>query len=233
MADEPTVVVIGGTSGLGMDLAQRYAGMGRSVVISGRDADRTAAIAREMGASVSAVALDLAEPATIAPALQGVGAVDRLALAALERDQNSVEAYDIGSALRLATLKLVGYTEVVHALVPRLTEDASIVVYGGLAKLRPYAGSTTVTTVNAAVDGLVRTLAAELSPIRVNALHPGIVGDSPFWSPKTEALEAVKARTPTGRLVQMREVTDAAVFLWENPSMNGTELRVDGGWSLP
>ncbi len=74
-------------------------------------------------------------------------------------------------------------------------------IYGGLAKLRPYPGSTTVTTVNAGVDGLVRALAAELPPIRVNALHPGIVGDSPFWAPKTEALEArAKARTPTGRL---------------------------------
>ena len=52
-------------------------------------------------------------------------------------------------------------------------------VFGGLAKVRPYPGSTTVTTINAGVDGLVRTLAAELSPIRVNALHPGIVERQP------------------------------------------------------
>jgi NAD(P)-dependent dehydrogenase (short-subunit alcohol dehydrogenase family) len=233
MAQDRTVVVIGGTSGLGMDLAQRYAGMGRRVVISGRDAERTAAIAKEMGGSVSSVAMDLAEPTSIGAALEGVGDVDRVALAALERDQNTVKDYDIVSAIRLATLKLVGYPEVIHALVPRLVQDASIVVYGGLAKLRPYVGSTTVTTVNAAVDGLVRTLAAELLPIRVNALHPGIVADSPYWAPKTEALEAVKARTPTGRLVEMRDVTDAALFLLENPSMNGAEVRVDGGWSLP
>ena len=101
-----------------------------------------------------------------------------------------------------------------------------------MAKLQPYPGSTTVTTVNDGVDGLVRTFVAELPPIRVNALHPGIVADSPFWSPKTEALEAVKAATPTGRLVQMSDVTDAAVFLLENPSMHGGEIRVDGGWSL-
>lgn len=233
MADERVVVVIGGTSGLGMDLAKRYAGMGRHVVISGRDAERTAAIAEKMGGSVSAVALDLAEPDGIDAALRGIGDVDRLALAALERDQNTVKDYDVSAAIRLATLKLVGYTETVHALLPRLTQDASIVVYGGLAKLRPYVGSTTVTTVNAAVDGLVRTLAAELPPIRVNALHPGIVGDSPYWAEKTEALEAVKAKTPTSRLVEMRDVTDAATFLLENPSMHGVELRVDGGWSLP
>jgi NAD(P)-dependent dehydrogenase (short-subunit alcohol dehydrogenase family) len=233
MAEARTVVVIGGTSGLGMDLAERYAGMGRQVVISGRDADRTAGIAKTMGGSVSGVAVDLAEPTAIASGLQGIGEVYRLALAALERDQNTVKDYDVSAAIRLATLKLVGYTEVIHALLPRLTRDASIVIYGGLAKLRPYVGSTTVTTVNAAVDGLVRTLATELAPIRVNALHPGIVGDSPYWAEKTAALEAVKTRTPTGHLVQMRDVTDAAMFLLENPSMNGGEVRVDGGWSLP
>jgi hypothetical protein len=78
----------------------------------------------------------------------------------------------------------------------------------------------------------VLPVAAELPPIRVNALHPGIVADSPFWAPKTEALEATRAKTPTGRLVEMHDVTDAAVFLLENPSMHGSEVRIDGGWSL-
>ncbi len=232
MAEDRTVVVIGGTSGLGMDLAQRYSGMGRRVVISGRDAERTATIAKKMAGSVSSVAFDLSEPETIAPALADLGSIDRLALAALDRDLNSVADYDVTKAIRLVTLKLVGYTETVHALLGRLTPDASIVIYGGLAKLRPYPGSTTITTINHGVDGLVRTMAAELPPIRVNALHPGIVADSPFWAPKTEALDATRAKTPTGRLVEMRDVTDAAVFLLENPSMHGTEVRIDGGWSL-
>jgi len=67
----------------------------------------------------------------------------------------------------------------------------------------------------------------------VNALHPGIVGDSPFWAGKTEALEAVQQRALTGRWVTTAEIVDAAVFLLENTSVAGTELRVDGGWSLP
>ncbi len=128
---------------------------------------------------------------------------------------------------------MVGYTEVVHALSDRLTDDASILIFGGCAKLRPYPGSTTVTTVNAAVDGLVRTMVAELAPLRVNGIHPGIVADSPYWAPKTEALEGTKAKTPSGRLVLMADVSDAASFLLENPAMNGADLRIDGGWSLP
>jgi NAD(P)-dependent dehydrogenase (short-subunit alcohol dehydrogenase family) len=231
MADA-AVVVVGGTQGLGRDLARRYVEAGRHVVVTGRDVGRAEKAAAELGDSVSGLAFDLSDPTSIAPALADIGPVDRLALAALDRDLNTTKDYDIQAAIRLVTLKLVGYTEVVHALLPRLTDDAAILLYGGLAKLRPYPGSTTITTINHGVDGLVRTMAIELAPIRVNALHPGIVADSPFWAPKTDALEATRAKTPTGRLVTMADVTDAAVFLLENPSMHGTELRIDGGWSL-
>jgi NAD(P)-dependent dehydrogenase (short-subunit alcohol dehydrogenase family) len=229
----PTVLIVGGTAGLGRDLARHYTELGRHVTITGRDLERAQAAAAELGDSVGAAAFDLAEPATIAAGLSEVGAVGRLALVALERDVNDVHHYDVAAALRLVTLKLVGYTEVVHALTDRLADDAAILLYGGLAKLRPYPGSTTVTTVNAGVDGIVRALVTELAPIRVNAIHPGIVADSPFWESKEEALEAVLTRTPSGRLVQMRDISEAAAMLLENPSINGTELRVDGGWSLP
>ena len=77
---------------------------------------------------------------------------------------------------------------------------------------------------------MIRSLAVELSPIRFNALHPGIVGDSPYW--KDKPLDAVLARTPTKRLVAMADVVDATVFLLENPSVNGVNLYVDGGWLL-
>ena len=126
------------------------------------------------------------------------------------------------------TLKLVGYTEVIHVLLDRLGPDSSIVLFGGLAKDRPYPGSTTVSTVNGGVVGLVRTLVSELAPIRINALHPGIVGDSPFWSGKN--LDHILARTPTKRLTEMADIVDAVRFLLENPAVNGIDLRVDGGW---
>jgi NAD(P)-dependent dehydrogenase (short-subunit alcohol dehydrogenase family) len=149
-------------------------------------------------------------------------------LAAIERDVNKVVEYNIDAALRLVTLKLVGYTEVIHALLPRMREDAAILIYGGLARDRPYPGSTTV---NGGVTGLVRTLVIELAPRRVNALHPAIVGDSPQWvDMPAERRDALVQRTPTGRLVTMAEVVDASRFLLENRAMNGINLPVDGGW---
>jgi NAD(P)-dependent dehydrogenase (short-subunit alcohol dehydrogenase family) len=229
---DATVVVVGGTSGIGLRLAETYAARGRRVVVTGRDLDRAAATATGISEAVTACAVDLSSPHEIEACLEDVDRVDRLVLGAIDRDENSVRDYDLARALRLVTLKLVGYTEVVHTLLPRLTDDASIVVFGGLALRRPYPGSTTVTTVNGGVTGLVHTLAVELAPIRVNGIHPGIVGDSPYWSDKSEALERTRERTPLGRLVTMDEMVDAVIFLLENGAVNGVNLNVDGGWLL-
>ena len=225
-----SVVVIGGTSGIGRAVAQRAAGRGDEVVVTGRDPARTEAIAKEVGGSARGIALDISEPAGIADALADVGPVDHLVVAAIERDQNTATDYDVARAVRLVTLKLVGYTEVIHALLPRIAPTGSIVLFGGLAKDRPYPGSTTVSTVNGGVTGMVRTLAVELAPIRVNAIHPGIIGDTPFWEGKP--LGHVVSRTPLGRLATTDEVVGAVEFLLTNGGVNGVNLAVDGGWML-
>jgi NAD(P)-dependent dehydrogenase (short-subunit alcohol dehydrogenase family) len=233
MPEPGAVVVVGGTSGLGLEVARHYAGRGREVVLSGRDRQRAEAVAAEVGGRTRGIALDLAEPAELADRLAGVERVGYLVLAAIERDENRVRAFDLEGATRLATLKLVGYAEVVHVLAPRMEPDGAVLLFGGRAKDRPYPGSTMVSTVNGGVTGLVHSLAVELAPVRCNAIHPGIVGDSPYWSAKGEAaLEPVRNRTPSGRLVTMEDIVGAVVFLLENRSVNGENLHVDGGWLL-
>jgi NAD(P)-dependent dehydrogenase (short-subunit alcohol dehydrogenase family) len=202
-------------------------------VITGRDAERCAGIAAaiEGPGKVDFRALDLAEPESLASRLDGIGEVAHLVLAAIERDQNTLADYDLARAVRLVTLKLVGYTEVVHALAPSLAPDSSVLLFGGQALRRPYNGSTTITTVNGGVTGLMRTLTQQLAPIRVNAIHPGVVGDSPEWAPKPEAVrEYHRSNTLIGRLVTMDEIVDASIFLLENGAVNGVELEADGGW---
>jgi NAD(P)-dependent dehydrogenase (short-subunit alcohol dehydrogenase family) len=234
MSQQGSVVVIGGTSGLGLEVARHYADSGRRVYLTGRDGARAAGVAAEVGGDTTGLGVDLGEPATIGEALSEVsGVVDRLVIAAILRDNNTVREFDIAGAMQLVTMKLVGYAEVIHTLGGRMSDDTSILLFGGLAKERPYPGSTTVTTVNGGVTSMIRTLALELAPIRVNAIHPAIVGDTPFWADKPEAvLDAFRARTPTGRLVTTADVVHAAVFLLENASMNGHNLFVDGGWLL-
>ena len=229
---EGTVVVIGGTQGLGLEVARHYAAEGREVVLSGRDPARAQAVAAEVGGKARGIGVDLAEPAQLAERLDRIEQVAYLVLVAIERDENRVNAFDVPTATRLATLKMVGNTEAVHVLAPRMDPEGSVVLFGGRAKDRPYPGSTMVSAVNGGITGLVSSLAVELAPIRCNAIHPGIVGDSPYWSAKEGALAAVRDRTPTRRLTTMQDVVGAVVFLLENRSVNGVNLHVDGGWLL-
>jgi len=230
MSADGSVVVVGGTRAIGFEIVRHYAHDGREVWLTGKDGANVEAAVAALGGSVRGATFDLAEPETIASALAGVGSVDRLVLCAIDRDQNSVPEYDLKRAIRLVTLKLVGYTEVVHVLLDRLTGDASLLLFGGMAKERPYPGSTTVTTVNGGVTGLTRTLVEELKPHRVNAIHPGVVGDSPYWAEKPAAVANYTSQTPIGRLACMADIVNASVFLLENRAVNGVDLIVDGGW---
>lgn len=230
-----TVLVVGATSGIGLELAKDIVARGDRVIITGRDQGRTDEVAASLGERASAVAVDISEPEAIAGQLSGIGPIHGLVLAAIERDANTARDYDIARARRLVTLKLIGYTEVVHALLDRLdpSRETGIVLFGGRAKDAPYPGSTTVSTINGGVEGLVRTLALELAPMRVNAIHPGIIGDSPFWASKPEGvLDGYKSRTPGGELATMADIVDATQFLLHNQGVSGTSIYVDRGWRL-
>ena len=231
-----SVVLIGATQGTGRELAAEYARRGADVVITGRSAERAAEVAAELSKDVSGtvtgLSLDLTKPTEIAGMLAPVERVDRLALVGMVRDRNTMAAYDVTRASELAVTKVVGYTTVVSALASRLTPDAAVLLFGGVAKHYPYPGSTTVSAVNGAVTGLVRTMSVELAPVRVNAIHPGLIEDSPFWDGNTAAadlIEGLRKVSLTGRLGCMSDVVDACVFLLENALANSIDLHMDGG----
>lgn len=230
-----TILVAGGSSGIGLELAKDLVAGGDRVVLTSRSRESAEEVAAGIGDGATGIALDVSEPEGIAAQLAGVGRLDGLVLAAIERDANTLRDYDIARARRLVTLKLIGYTETIHTLLDRLepTVDTGIVLFGGRAKDAPYPGSTTVSTINGGVDGLMNTLAHELAPIRVNALHPGIIGDSPFWSAKPEGvLSGYEGRTPGGALATMADIVDAVKFLLFNRGVSAHSLNVDRGWRI-
>jgi NAD(P)-dependent dehydrogenase (short-subunit alcohol dehydrogenase family) len=230
-----TVLVVGGSAGIGLELAKDLVAGGDRVILTSRSLETAQAVAEAVGDGATGIALDVSEPEGIAEQLAGVPHLDGLVLGAIERDANTIREYDIARARRLITLKLVGYTETVHCLLDRLTPsvDTGIVLFGGRAKDAPYPGSTTVSTINGGVDGIMNTLAHELAPIRVNSLHPGIIGDSPFWSAKPEnVLDAYKLRTPGGELATMADIVDATRFLLFNRGVSAHSLNVDRGWRI-
>ena len=221
-------VVLGGTQGIGKELVKSLVAQGSTVYLSGRTMESAESAVAEVGGDTHPLALDLSDPASLGAALAGVPRVDDLVIGAIARDANSIKDYSVERALRLVTLKLVGYTEAIHQLLDRFGPEASVVLFGGLALERPYPGSTTVSTVNGGVVGMVHSLSCELAPVRVNAVHPGIVGDSPYWEDKDNS--GIVSRTPLGRLVTMGEIVSAVEFLLDNQGVNGVNLAVDGGW---
>ena len=232
---QKTIVVVGGTSGIGLEIAKDTIARGDRVIITGRNQQTADAIAADLGENARAVALDISEPETIAGQLASIERVDGLVLAAIERDANTIRDYDIARARRLVTLKLVGYAEVVHTLIDRMESsvETGIMLFGNRAKDLPYPGSTTVSSINGGVMGMTNTLALELAPIRVNALHPGIIGDSPFWAEKPEGvLEQYEARTPGGKLATMQDIVEATQFLLHSKGVSAVNLHVDRGWNI-
>ncbi|GIF49358.1 NAD(P)-dependent dehydrogenase (short-subunit alcohol dehydrogenase family) [Asanoa ferruginea] len=222
-----TSIVVGGTGGLGQAVAAHLAARGDTMVVTSRDKAVAEAAAAALGPGASGLAVDLAQPATIADALASVGEVDHLVITATSQVPNTLADFDLNAAVTAHTIKLVGYAEVVRVLRDRFRPGASVVLFGGVAKDRPYPGSTVVTTHNAGLAGLAKTLATQIAPHRVNVIHPGIVGDSPKWRDMPDHPHV--ARTPIGRLVTVAEIVDATDFLLRNGGINGQELLVEGG----
>ncbi|MEV8504939.1 SDR family oxidoreductase [Actinoplanes sp. NPDC051475] len=222
-----STLVVGGSGGLGRVIAQHFADRGDNVVVTSRDKGRADAVAAGIGAGVRGLALDLARPETISAALGSVTDVDNLIITAVGQATNTLADFSITDAITAVTMKLVGYAETVRVLRDRFNPEASVVLFGGLAKERPYPGSTVVTTFNAGITGLVKTLAVEIAPHRVNAVHPGLIGDSPKW--RNVPNPPHSAQTPIGRLVTMAEVADATHFLLRNTGINAHDLCMDGG----
>jgi NAD(P)-dependent dehydrogenase (short-subunit alcohol dehydrogenase family) len=223
-----TSLVIGGASdGVGGVIARRLASRGKQVIVTSRDSSRAEAAAKDIGPAARGISVDLSRPESIASELDSITGVDDVVITAMESVPITLADFQVEAAVRSVTIKLVGYAEAVRSLHGRFRPGASVVLFGGLAKERPYPGSTMVTTFNAGLTGLVKTLAAEVAPHRVNAIHPGLIGDSPKWRDATSH-PAITA-TPIGRLVTMDEVADATEFLLRNTGMNAHDLYIDGG----
>jgi NAD(P)-dependent dehydrogenase (short-subunit alcohol dehydrogenase family) len=228
------IIVVGGTSGIGLAVARAAAKAGCEVTVAGRDGARATAVATSIGPAATGVGLDLWDSGSIRAALSEGPAIDHLVITAIERSAAGVRDFDPESAARLARMKLVGYAEVVHHALPRMSHSSSVVLFGGLAKTKPYPGSLMVSAVNGGVAGLTAALAFQLAPIRVNGISPGVVPDTPAWERFVEKngrayLDQLTARTPARYLPTTQDIVHAVFFLLDNKAVNAIDLQVDGG----
>ena len=145
-------------------------------------------------------------------------------------------ALALNAVQKVVESKLYGPLLLAKYGAPVLSPTGSLTFTSGVAAYRPSARGSAVAAVNAALEGLVRALAVELAPIRVNAVSPGWV-DTPIWTfvagdKKEATLSAMAARLPVGRIGQPDDIAEAIGFLMHNRFTTGTILHVEGGHRL-
>lgn len=234
------IVIVGGSSGMGLALTKRCLDSGAEVVIVGRSEDRLerAREALHNPAGLSAIAADIADEDQVADLFARVGRLDHIVSTAadIEGAYELLPAVDLKAAQRVVESKFYGPLLLAKHGAPQLSANGSITFTSGIAAYRPVARGSVVAAVNAALEGLVRALAVELAPIRVNAVSPGWV-DTPIWTfvagdRKDETLDAMAKRLPVGRIGQPDDIADAIAFLMGNGFTTGTILHVEGGHRL-
>lgn len=237
---ESKVLIVGGGSGMGLALASRCLRTGAQVVVAGRNQDRLERAREHLGAppTLETFAVDIAREEQVERLFGRIGALDHIVCTAadIEGAYALLPALELKAAQRVVDTKFVGPLLIAKHGAPKLSAAGSITFTSGIAAYRPAARGSVVAAINAALEGLVRALAVELAPIRVNAVSPGWV-DTEIWSlvagdSKGETLRAMAARLPVGRVGQPDDIADAFVFLMRNGFTTGTVLHVEGGHRL-
>jgi NAD(P)-dependent dehydrogenase (short-subunit alcohol dehydrogenase family) len=234
--DGMNVVVIGGTSGIGLATAISSAQRGATVFAAGRSLDKIEACQASYP-DIQFRQVDTHDPEGLSALFSEAGPIHHLVGAATGATRtNGPFMSQTDEQFRAAFDKFWGYTHVVRQGVPHLVEDASITLVSGTPARKCNPGMISVSCTGCAVEGFVRALTPELAPIRINGVAPGII-DTPmfdhFGEKKAATLDAIGANFPLGRVGQPEEVAEAILLCMNNSYMTGVVIDVDGGALLP
>ncbi|MBZ9696318.1 MULTISPECIES: SDR family oxidoreductase [unclassified Mesorhizobium] len=234
------ILIVGGGSGMGLALARRCLEAGAEVIIAGRGEDRLRQAREALGnpAGLGMATVDIAREDQVGALFAGIGGLDHIVSTAadIEGAYRLLPELGLEAAQRVVDSKLFGPLLLAKHGAPRLAVAGSMTFVSGIAAYRPAARGSVVAAVNAALEGLVRALAIELAPLRVNAVSPGWV-DTEIWAQvagdrKADTLAVMAERLPVGRIGQPEDIADAIAFLIGNGFATGTTLHVEGGHRL-
>jgi NAD(P)-dependent dehydrogenase (short-subunit alcohol dehydrogenase family) len=239
MNEHDTVVVIGGSSGLGLAVARRCLADGARVVIAGRSQQRLDAASKELGCPdrLTAVPADIGDRGQLTRLFDRTGKLAHLVVTAADLPYGAAVTLTENSVMRALRSKILGPLFAAQLAVSRMTPPGSITLTSGIAAYRPAPGGMLAATVNGALESMVRALALELGPVRVNAVSPGWV-NTPVWnqlaSPevKQARLADMAARLPGRKIGRPEDIANAVSFLISDSLVTGTVLHAEGAQLL-
>src|ERR1700674_4610498 len=228
------IVVLGGSSGIGLAAAQQVVARGARAIIASSNADRVKQAVATLDGKAEGHTLDLSSEGDIQNFFQKIGDFDHLVFTAGDTLQlNELAATDLTKARHAFELRYWAALAAVKYASPHIRKDGSIVLTTGVAGRRPHKGWAVAASVCGTIEALTRALAVELAPIRVNAVSPGVVRTNLWQSMNADArehlYESVGKSLLVGRVVQACEIARAYLFLIQEGYGTGQTVVLDGG----
>lgn len=230
-----TVLIIGGTSGIGLATAIQAKAAGAHVIVVGSNPERTESVALQHG--FEGQSADVTQPETIAPALEGVARVDHLVLLAGSFIVGKVLEADVNLLRRAFDERIWAAVHLLRALGDRLAEDASVTFVSGAIGERPNANGVAVIAAAAvSMEVFARGLALEQAPRRFNTVSPGPINtpilEKSLGDGRAAYVKYLEELLPLHRMGTPEEAAEAVMFLMTNTFMTGATLNIDGGMRL-
>jgi NAD(P)-dependent dehydrogenase (short-subunit alcohol dehydrogenase family) len=231
LLDGHHILIVGGSSGVGLAIARKAAAQGARLTLAARDPDRLAEAAASVPGAVP-LSVDLLRPEEAARAVGDIGPIDHLVVSAGTVGFSTLAESDETEWRTVLEERLIGPLAVIKAAAP----SRSILLFSGTIARRPRPGAVLLAAAAAGVEAAVRALSLELAPVRVNALAPGLLDtellDRVLGAAKPEVLVQTAAKLPVGKVGTADDAADAALLLLHNSYITGTILRIDGGAPL-
>jgi NAD(P)-dependent dehydrogenase (short-subunit alcohol dehydrogenase family) len=232
--ENESVVIIGGSSGMGLAIAKEAADSGAAVIIAGRSQGKLDEAIRVIAGDVATYIVDLSDEGSVMKLFQSIGSFDHLVITGSSVKTGQLRELSLADARASMNSKFWG--AYIAARYAQIRPKGSITFFSGILSRRPSSGLASLAAINAAVEALGRALALELAPIRVNVVSPGLT-DTPAYATMPDdarkgMFAAVAKRLPVGRVGRPEDIASLTLELMRNNFLTGLVVDVDGGAML-
>ena len=233
---EQKIVIIGGSSGMGLATAKAAAVEGAAVVIAGRSEERLKQAKTQIPGKVEILIVNTVDEQSVKAFFETVGEFHHLTTPGSEAVLGRFLDLDTRAARAAFDSKFWGQYHAAKYGAPKMRPGGSITFFSGIWSQKPIMGASIVAAINSAIEGLGRALAVELAPIRVNVVSPGIV-DTPLYAKmapeKRRAMfKEVADSIPAKRVGRPEDIAQSVLYLMANGFATGNTLYIDGGTTL-